>query len=945
MSPDRAPATADVAALVAASGADAAASRAVTPSHCPYCALQCGIELRPRPGLVDLTPRDDFPTNRGGLCSKGWTAAGLLDHPDRLTTPLLRDRRAAGTPGDLRPATWDEALERIVTGWRRCQHRYGLDSVGVFGGGGLTNEKVYALGKFVRIALRSRSIDYNGRFCMSSAAAAGNRAFGIDRGLPFPVSDIAEADVILLVGGNPADTMPPIMQWFDAGRAKGARHIVVDPRATPTARGAHLHLQPTPGTDLALAAGLLHIAIRDGLVDTGYIASRTTGFDAVRRAVTAYWPGRVERITGVPEGQLREAVRLLADAERAIVLTARGAEQHASGTDTAQAFINLALALGLPGRSFSGYGTITGQGNGQGGREHGQKADQLPGYRKLADPADRAHIAAIWGVSPDELPPPGVSAFEMLDALGTEGGVRAMWVLGSNPIVSGPDANRIADRLAALDLLVVSDFFLSETAALADVVLPVAQWAEEEGTMTNLEGRVLRRRRALAPPPGVRTDLDVIAELATRLGCSAEAFPAEPRVVFEELRRASAGGLADYSGISYERIEAEKGVFWPCPAPVTGESAAGEAVHPGTPRLFAERFATPDGRARFVAVRHRGAAETPDRDFPYYLTTGRTMRQYQSGTQTRRVRALVADDPDPVVELHPVLAARHAITAGDLVELKSRRGLAIFRARVTDTIRQDTLFAPFHWGGYSTVNLLTNPALDPISRMPEFKACAVTLRPIGRLPDGGAALPTEATVPVATGWSRPRDPSLSAIPAQDGAGAPPPALTGLPGPGSPVLPGLAGPTGTVPATTSTAPGASSARAGSDRAEGTTPASHRKDRRMHSTPRFLQGVFSFEGQGLKKPTFLDPSLAYTVPPGTTTQPVYFRGGNASDELVYVLLVRDGAPMRYFPIGARADVHVPLRVVEDLLGDTRIELHLAAPEGVEGTVIIDFGLIEF
>jgi assimilatory nitrate reductase catalytic subunit len=900
-----------------------------TRTHCPYCALQCGIELRTRPGIVDLTPREDFPTNRGGLCSKGWTAASLLDHPDRLITPLVRDRHADGKRGPLRPATWDEALDLVVAAWRDCQSRYGPDSVGVFGGGGLTNEKAYLLGKFVRVALHSRSIDYNGRFCMSSAAAAGNRAFGIDRGLPFPVADLAEADVILLVGSNPADTMPPIMQWFDAGRARGARHIVVDPRATPTARGAYLHLQPTPGTDLALAAGLLHIAIRDGLVDDDYIATRTTGFDAVRRAVTAYWPGRVERLTGVPETSLREAVRLLAEARHAMVLTARGAEQHASGTDTAQAFINLALALGLPGRPFSGYGTITGQGNGQGGREHGQKADQLPGYRKLADPVDRAHIAAVWGVAPEDLPAPGTSAFEMLDALGTDGGVRAMWVLGSNPIVSGPDANRIASRLAALDLLVVSDFFLSETAALADVVLPVAQWAEEEGTMTNLEGRVLRRKRALAPPEGVLTDLEVIAALATRLGTAPEAFPAHPEPVFEELRRASAGGLADYAGITYARIEAETGVFWPCPAgptgpgdgvsvdataPVAGTDGAGDgtvhAAHPGTPRLFTERFATPDGRARFVAVRHRGAVETPDREYPYYLTTGRTMRQYQSGTQTRRVRALTMDDPDPVVELHPVLAATHGVSTGDLVELASRRGRAVFRTRVTDTIRPDTLFAPFHWGGYSAANLLTNPALDPISRMPEFKACAVSLRQIDTLPDGGDTLPAGATVPVATEWSRP--------PAPD-TGSAPTTVAGATGTGSP--------TAHDPSPTPAAP------------------PHRKDRRMHSAPRFLQGVFPFEGKGLGTPTPLDASLSYVVPPGATAQPVYFRGGNSSDELVYVLLVRDGAPMRYFPIGARADVHVPLRVVEDLLGDTRIELHLAAPEGTEGTVIIDLGLIEF
>ncbi|WP_131784216.1 molybdopterin-dependent oxidoreductase [Protofrankia symbiont of Coriaria ruscifolia] len=707
----------------------------MTATHCPYCSLQCGIVLHPGSRGIGVTPQEDFPTNRGGLCSKGWTAADLLDHPERLTGPLVRDHRG----GELRPASWDEALDRIVTAIGDSQRRYGPDSVGCFGGGGLTNEKAYTLGKFARVALRSRSIDYNGRFCMSSAAMASNRAFGIDRGLPFPVSDIAKAQVVLLVGGNPADTMPPVMQWFDAGRAAGACHIVVDPRATASARGAALHLQNTPGTDLALANGMMHIAIRDRLVDNDYVDARTVGFDAVRRAVTAYWPARVERITGVPEQDLRRAVHLLAEAETAMVLTARGAEQHATGTDTAQAFINLALALGLPGRPFSGYGTVTGQGNGQGGREHGQKADQLPGYRKLADPADRAHVAAVWGIDPDELPPPGVSAFEMLDALGTDGGVRALLVFGSNPVVSGPDANRIARRLGALDFLAVSDIFVSETAQFADVVLPCTQWAEEEGTMTNLEGRVLLRRAAVQPPPGVRTDLQMLADLAWRLG-RGRFFTDSAREVFDELRRASAGGLADYAGITYERIAAEHGVFWPCP----------DEAHPGTPRLFTETFATPDGRARFHPVRHRGAVEQPDRQYPYYLTTGRIMQQYQSGTQTRRVRALLTAASDPSVEIHPTLAARYGIAGGDLVEIRSRRGRAVFRARLTDTIRPDTLFTPFHWSGMSTANLLTNPALDPHSRMPEFKVCAVTIARLDALPEGGDTIPTGATVPVAT---------------------------------------------------------------------------------------------------------------------------------------------------------------------------------------------------
>ncbi|WP_204764471.1 molybdopterin oxidoreductase family protein [Lentzea nigeriaca] len=678
-----------------------------TATHCPYCSFQCGIRVVAGNRPAVLTPWEDFPTNRGGLCGKGWRAAELLDHPERILVPLVRSHRDA----PLRPTSWDDALDRIVVAVRRSQLRYGPDSVGCFGGGGLTNEKAYQLGKFARVALRSASIDYNGRFCMSSAAAAANKAFGIDRGMPFPVQDIAKADVIMLVGSNPAETMPPVMQWFDEGRAAGARHIVVDPRATPTALGSALHLQPVPGTDLALANGLLHLAVREGLVDEEYVATRTAGFEAVRRTVRAYWPDRVERITGVPTAAMREAVRLLGEASSAMVLTARGAEQHSNGTDTVLAFVNLALALGLPGRPHSGYATVTGQGNGQGGREHGQKADQLPGYRGLDDPAARAHVAAVWGVDPGELPGPGRSAYEMLDRLGVD--VRVLLVMASNIAVSAPRSDHVGKRLGALDFLVVSDFFLSETAARADVVLPTAQWAEEDGTVTNFEGRVLRRRRALPPPDGVWTDLEILRALADRLG-RGRYFADDPRTVFDELRRASAGGPADYAGITYERIDAEQGVFWPCPA----------EDHPGTPRLFTERFATPDGRARFHPVEHKEPREVPDHEFPYRLTTGRSLQHYQSGAQTRRVPALMAIEPDAYVELHPTVARRVGVSANELVRLRTRRGTAVFRARITENIRPDTVFVPFHWVG---ANALTNPELDPRSRMPEFKACAVSV--------------------------------------------------------------------------------------------------------------------------------------------------------------------------------------------------------------------------
>jgi assimilatory nitrate reductase catalytic subunit len=666
--------------------------------------------------VLAVAPRPDFPTNKGGLCRKGWTSADLLTHPERLRTPLVRDHKGAA----LRPATWDEALARIAATITDIQTRCGTpDAIGIFGGGGLTNEKAYLLGKFARVALRTSAIDYNGRFCMASAAAAANRAFGIDRGLPFPLEDIPGAETILLVGSNAAETMPPILQYFEAQRANGGALIVADPRVTPTAQAAKLHLQLTPGTDGALANGLLHIAAADGLLDHDFIAARTSGYEAVRRAIASYWPDRVERITGVPVRALREAAHLLGEAKTAMTLTARGAEQQSKGVDNTLAFINLMLALGKVGVPHSGWGCLTGQGNGQGGREHGQKADQLPGYRSILNPEHREHVAGVWGIDASDLPGAGKSAYELLDAMGTSEGVRGLLVFGSNPVVSAPRAAHIEHRLRSLDLLVVADIFLSETAAIADVVLPAAQWAEEEGTMTNLEGRVLRRHRAQMPPEGVWTDAEILVSLAELLG-RGRFFPtAEPKMIFEELRRASAGGIADYAGITYERIDAEDGVFWPCPA----------EDHPGTPRLFAEEFATPDGRAAFHAVTHRPAAEEPDDDYPLYLTTGRVMAQYQSGTQTRRVRALSETSPEAFVEIHPATAHTFGIVDGDAVIVTSRRGATEVRARLTPAIRHDTIFIPFHWAGSARANLLTNPALDPISRMPEFKICAARIGP------------------------------------------------------------------------------------------------------------------------------------------------------------------------------------------------------------------------
>ncbi|MEV7606382.1 molybdopterin oxidoreductase family protein [Paenarthrobacter sp. NPDC089322] len=705
-------------------------------THCPYCALQCAMTLTPAatasvaPGPAPAPAAEpsqptpplevsgrDFPTNRGGLCRKGWTSASLLRHNGRVTEPMLK-----GSDGVHQPISWDQALRLITAAVKDTQRQYGNDAVGVFGGGGLTNEKAYMLGKFARLALRTSRIDYNGRFCMSSAAAAGNRAFGVDRGLPFPVTDLDTASVILMLGSNVAETMPPFVQHLQGARDAGGL-IVVDPRRSATAAftsdGGGLHLQPTPGTDLVLLLGISHVVVHEGLVDAEYVEKNTSGYAAVVRSLSAFWPERVQSITGVPATLIRETARRLAQGARAggsYILSGRGVEQHVDGTDTATAAINLSLLLGLPGSARSGYGTLTGQGNGQGGREHGQKADQLPGYRKITDPAARAHIAKVWGIEESLIPGPGLPAVELLTSLGKPDGVRCLFVHGANVVVSAPDTNAVTQGLRSLDFLVVCDFFMSETALEADLVLPVTQWAEEEGTLTNLEGRVIRRRRALTPPPGVRSELWLMSRLAELLEAPST-FSDDPETVFEELRLASAGGIADYSGIDYAMLDRGEAAYWPYPS---GSS--------GTPRLFADGFAHPGGRAVMVPVTPSKRATRSFADDSLALATGRLLEHYQSGAQTRRVSELLSAQPQVRLVIHPATAASRGIAEGDYATVTNERGEVLCRAELSTAVRPDTVFLPFHFPGQENANRLTEAVTDPTSGMPEFKTSRVWVR-------------------------------------------------------------------------------------------------------------------------------------------------------------------------------------------------------------------------
>ncbi len=686
-------------------------------SHCCYCSMQCGIEVIPdKSGAgCEIKPSANFPVATGRLCQKGFNVLGHVAHPDRLTVPLHRSRLPDGRlTDDWGTASWDTALEEIAGKLMNLQQQYGKDSVAVFGGGSLTNEMSYLLGKFTRVALKTRYMDYNGRYCMSSAAAAQHMAFGIDRGLNMPLDEITNAKYIILAGTNIAECQPTMMPYLLAAKKQGAIIVTIDPRNTLTSKIADIHVRLQPGFDSVLVNSLLHVILEEKLHNPSFVKERTTGVESLQQAVKDFAPDKVEQYTGIPAEVIRTIARGFAKASTGIVLTARGLEQQVNGVEHTLNYINLCLLTGKIGRSGCGFGTITGQANGQGGREHGQKADQLPGYRSIEDPAAREYVASVWGVNPADLPGKGVSAFELFHRMET-GEIKALIVLGSNPVVSSPNANRVLAAMSRLELCVVIDLFETETAACADWLLPGSSFLETEGTLTNLEGRVFHRARVFNSSPGSLEDYEIICGLAKHLGAGDYFQYTDNESIFNELCVATKGGKADYSGLSYKRLIAENGIFWPCPSP----------DHGGTPSMFQSTFQHPDGKARLHGIQPGLPAETQDRDYPYLLTTGRVGSHYLSGTQTRRTDGLLRKAPVPVAEIHPSLAEKLMLKLNDRIRITSRRGTAVFAYKITAEIHPTTLFVPFHWGGKQSVNVLTSDALHPISRMPEFKIAAI----------------------------------------------------------------------------------------------------------------------------------------------------------------------------------------------------------------------------
>ncbi|MGN9863708.1 assimilatory nitrate reductase catalytic subunit NasC [Bacillus swezeyi] len=685
-------------------------------TQCPFCSMQCKMQLIEQTIVTRkkyIAVGKDNPTTKGRLCMKGMNAHQHAFHSERVTHPLLKKN------GEFVRVSWEEALQYIREQVTSIQNKDGHDALGVYGSASITNEEAYLLGKFARVALQTKHIDYNGRLCMSAAATAANQTFGMDRGLTNALSEVPHARVIMLAGTNIAECQPTIMPYVEEAKENGAYIIVIDPRETATAQIADLHMKIKPGTDAALANGMLKIIIEERLTDEAFIKQRAEGFEAVKRHVTSFSLEEISEQTGVPVEQMRKAAVKFAREETGMLFTARGVEQQTDGTAAVRNLLNILISVGKIGKFGCGYGAITGQGNGQGAREHGQKADQLPGYRSIENQKDRAYIADIWGIAEENLPQKGVSAFEMMKKA-HEGEITGMFLICSNPAVSNPNANFVKAALKKLKFFAAVDLFISETARLANVILPASSYLEDEGTMTNVEGRVTLREASKPCPGEARHDWQIICDIAAALGKGRFFSYESPEDIFNELRKASRGGIADYSGITYERIRKEGGILWPCP----------EHGHPGTKRLFETEFSHPDKKAKMCVVPNEPTVkkDEPTEEYPLCLTTGRVMSHYLTGVQTRKSAGLRARHFESFMEIHPKTAEKYKIEDRVLVKIESKRGSIIVRSKWSESIRPDTVFVPMHWGDSQNVNCLVAEDLDPSCQMPGFKVCSVRIR-------------------------------------------------------------------------------------------------------------------------------------------------------------------------------------------------------------------------
>ena len=706
---------------------------------CPYCGTGCGLLAEASGERITAVRGDpEHPVSRGATCRKPLRLPDALTAPDRAIQPLWRaDRRDR-----WEPQTWRQAVARIARTLRTTIARHGADAVAFYISGQLLTEDYYAVNKLAKGFIGTNNVDSNSRLCMSSAVAGYTGALGSD-GPPPGYADLDRADCLLVLGSNTSACHPIVWSRIRRRQDRGATVIVVDPRRTPTAAMADLHLQVRPGSDLPLLSAILGVLDAEDLVDRDFLARHTNGGEATLAAAREWPPARAAEACGVPAEQIVEAARRFGAARRAMTLWSMGANQSTVGTLKNRALINLCLATGNIGRPGTGPLSLTGQPNAMGGRETGGLASLLPGYRTVSEPDDRADMRRLWdipagarGISPT----PGLAATELVDAL-EDGRVKVVWIVATNPVVSQPDAARFAAALRRAELVVVQDaYHPTETSALAHLVLPASQWAEKEGTQTNSERRVSLMRRIVNPPGEALPDWQIFARVGRALGHRDQFAWTSAAAVFDEYVATTDGRLCDQTGLSHRRLADEGPIQWPVPA----RGPAGDG-HAGTERLYASRrFATPDGRARLTPTPHAEPVDAPDDEFPLVLTSGRVAHQWHTMTRTAKAKDLLAAEPEPYVEVHPDDAANVAASDGDRVIVRSRRGRATLRLRLSDAVPPGTAFAPFHWGalnlppGDGALNEIVAAAIDPDSRQAELKATAVRLEPLGvNRPSGG----------------------------------------------------------------------------------------------------------------------------------------------------------------------------------------------------------------
>lgn len=667
---------------------------------CPFCGTGCNLFLEVMDGeVVGVSPVKWHPISRGKLCILGRNAHKFIHHPDRLTAPLKR-------VGDrFEKISWQQAFDEIAEKIAGIRDRFGPDALGFFSSAKCTNEENYLMMKLARGVVGTNNVDHCARLCHSSTVTGLAASFGAGA-MTNSIPEIPETACMLVTGSNPTSQHPIIAGWMLEAKERGARLIVIDPREIPLSQHADLFLQLKPGTNIALFNGMARVILEKGLVNRDFINSRTEGLEELEAKVRDYDLERVSRITGVDAELIEKAAIMYASSPSAMIFYAMGITQHVTGTDNVKAVANLALLTGNVGRPSTGVNPLRGQNNVQGACDMGALPNVLTGYRPVTDAQARLEYAHLWGC--DDLPAkPGLTIVEMSDAA-AKGDLRGLIIMGENPAVTDPDINHLKKALSSLELLVVIDIFLTETAQLAHYILPAATFAEKEGTFTNTDRRVQRVRKAVDPPGEAKADWEILCGIARSLGSKSFEY-GSPKEIMNEIRKLT----PSYRGITYERLDRGESLQWPCP----GED------HPGTPYLHAEAF--PRGKGRFYGVEYMPAPEEPDDDYPLILTTGRVPYHWHGGSITRRIDSLNAEMPTGFADLNPADAARLGLKDGDLIRVSSRRGSISIRARISSEVKAGVVFIPMHFSECAANVLTDHKVLDPYSKIPGFKVCAV----------------------------------------------------------------------------------------------------------------------------------------------------------------------------------------------------------------------------